>query len=246
MLKQKPRKKNPNELTVGGHLRELKVRLISVLLLFLSAFVLCYFTSGDILNYLLQIGKSAGYKFVYLAPQEVLVQQLRIAGMLAAVFVSPVFILQTVLFISPALDVKHLLLKLSILMIIGYTLFLFGGCFAYKVLIPFVYTFLYQIGMASNITASISVENYLTLFLTITGCLGIAFETPLCCVSLVRVGVLNTAILRNIRPFIVIAIFVFAALITPPDVFSQCLVAVPLLVLYQISIMLCGFIQKKY
>lgn len=243
LLKQK--KRNPNNYTMGEHLRELKRRIISVFLVFLVVFILCYAFSDRILEYLLKLGKSAGYRFVYLAPQEILVQQLRLAGTIAAVATSPIIIVQSALFVSPALNIKHLLLKLTALMSVGYVLFACGGLFSYKVLIPFVYATLYQIGEASQITASVSVENYLTLFITIIMCLGIAFETPLCCICLTRVGVLSSDTMRRIRPFMIIVIFIFAALVTPPDVLSQCVVAVPLLVLYQLSIVVCKFIQRK-
>lgn len=238
-------KRNQNELTISEHLRELKFRMISVFAIFALLFIFCYLFSDNILDYLLQLGKSAGYRFVYLAPQEILVQQLRIAGTLAAIIVSPVFILQIAFFVSPALNIHNMLLKLLGFMVAGYLLFLCGEVFAYKILIPFIYTFLYQIGSASHVTSSISVENYLTLFLTIMMCLGAAFETPLCCISLTRLGILTADVMKSIRPFVIIVIFVFAALVTPPDVLSQCIVALPLLALYQLSILMCRFIQKK-
>ena len=218
------KKKNPNEMDLSGHVKELKHRMMFVLVVFLVVFIAAYIKSNDLMNLITSLGKSIGYKFIYLAPQEVIVQQFRIAGVTALICNLPIIVYEIVAFIA-------------------LVLFLLGTIFAYEILLPFVYRFLYETGQTSKITAQISIKEYITLFITLESCIGIVTEMPLICIMLTKVGILTPDIMVKIRAYIIVAIFIVAAIITPPDVVSQMMVAIPMICLYQVSIILCKFIK---
>lgn len=239
------KKKNPNELSFGGHLKELKHRMFVVLAVFVVVFIISYIKCNDLMDFIVSMGKEIGYRFVYLAPQEVIVQQFRVAGLTAFICSLPIIAYEIVAFISPVFGKsKKSFFGLLLIGLIALVLFVLGTIFAYKILLPFVYKFLYDIGKASKITAQVSIKEYITLFITIETCIGVVAEMPLICIMLTKVGLLTPAIMKKIRPYIIVVIFLVAALITPPDIVSQVMVAVPMVGLYQISIIICNLVKE--
>ena len=97
----------------------------------------------------------------------------------------------------------------------------------------------------SDITASVSVANYVSFLLTIFVIMGVIFELPVVCVTLTSLGLLKVEWMVKARKFAIIIIFLVAAIVTPPDVVSQCMVAVPMLGLYQFSILICKLISRR-
>ncbi len=104
--------------------------------------------------------------------------------------------------------------------------------------------FLIGISAGSEITASISVQNYITFLLTIFMIFGIVFELPVISVLLTQMRLLKVEWMKKGRRVIIIVIFVVAALITPPDIVSQVMVAIPMVGLYEISIIICSILMK--
>lgn len=237
------KKKNPNEMDLSGHVKELKHRMMFVLVVFLVVFIAAYIKSNDLMNLITSLGKSIGYKFIYLAPQEVIVQQFRIAGVTALICDLPIIVYEIVAFIAPVFSSKKSFIGMLFIGFIALVLFLLGTIFAYEILLPFVYRFLYETGQTSKITAQISIKEYITLFITLESCIGIVTEMPLICIMLTKVGILTPDIMVKIRAYIIVVIFIIAAIITPPDAVSQMMVAIPMICLYQVSIILCKFIK---
>ena len=159
------KKKNPNDLTLSGHLKELKHRVIICLIVFIVIFIAAYLNCNKLLEFVMKTGKEIGYDFVYLAPQEVILQQFRIAAVIAIICDLPIIIYELVAFVSPVFESKKSFLSLLLLGIIAIILFLLGTVFAYKILLPFVYKFLFDIGETSKINAQISIKEYISLFL---------------------------------------------------------------------------------
>lgn len=237
------KKKNPNELDLSGHVRELKHRLIIVIIIFLVVFIAAYLKSNDLMNLITILGNNIGYEFIYLAPQEVILQQFRIAGVTALICDLPVIVYEISAFIAPVFSSKKSFVVILFIGFVAIGLFILGTIFTYEILLPFVYRFLYETGQASKITAQISIKEYVTLFITLESCIGIVTEMPLICIMLTKIGILTPNIMIKIRAYIIVAIFVIAAIITPPDVVSQMMVAIPMVFLYQASIILCKFIK---
>lgn len=237
------KKKNPNEMSLSEHVKELKNRLIVIIIVFLIVFIASYIESNHILKFFMTLGEEIGYEFIYLSPQEVIIQQFRLAGVTALICDLPVIVYQIIVFISPAIDNKKSFLSLLLVCIIAIILFLLGAIFAYKILLPFVYKFLYDIGTATNILAQISIKEYITLFITIETCMGIITELPLICIVLTKIGVLTTKTMITIRPYVIVIMLILSAIITPPDVVSQLMIAIPMICLYQLSIFICKVIK---
>ena len=238
------KKKNPNEMDLSEHVKELKHRVMIVLSIFIIVFIVAYLNCNSIMKICTDIGTKVGYEFVYLAPQEVIIQQFRIAGLTAFICDLPIIVYEVIAFIAPVFTNKQSFLNILILGIVALILFLVGALFAYEVLLPFIYKFLFDIGQTSKITAQISIKEYISLFITTETCIGVVTEMPLICVMLTKVGILTPNIMCKIRPYIIVIIFIVSAIITPPDVFSQMTVALPMVLLYQISIFICKFIKE--
>ena len=130
-------------------------------------------------------------------------------------------------------------------LIFGVGFFALGAFFAYKVVLPFMLQFLIKQGQGTDYVASVSIANYISFLLLIFTIFGFIFEMPLVSVILSRLGILTPKIMRKIRGGAIVAIFVVAAIITPPDIFSQIMVGVPMVALYELSIGLCILFQKR-
>lgn len=239
------RKRDPNNMTIAEHLRELKSRVFKVVFTFLAVFILCYVKCGDLLDAVLNIGQQVGYVIVYISPSEVLLQQIYVASTFAFFITCPILVYEIVVFITPVFDKKYMKYDLLAYGCFAIAMFCAGVLFAYKVLLPFMYNFLFEIGIDSGIKANISLEKYISAFLTLIKCLGIIFEMPIICLLLTKVGILTPEKMKKFRRIVIVIIFVISAIITPPDIVSQLVVAVPMIGLYQISILICKFVKKE-
>ena len=235
--------KDTDNLTYSEHLKVLKNYLIAPFIVFLIIFVIAYSYSNTIMTLVIKDAREIGFVFVYLAPQEVLIQQLRIAFTLAVLVSIPLVIFAVYVFISPVIALRHKILKGLGLELASIFLYLVGFAFTYKILLPFTLRYLYSIGTIADINANISLENFISLFITFMVVLGTIFELPLVVIILTKWGILNPNILRKIRPFVIVLVFVIAAVVTPPDVVSQLMVAIPMLILFEISRFICRFIK---
>ena len=175
-------------------------------------------------------------------------QQFRLAALGALVISSPVILFELYGFARPGLlDSERSALKAALLL--GLVFFAIGVCFAYFIAIPFMLNFLISLNddaiLLSSIEASISVASYLDFVLLMFIIFGVMFEMPLVSVVLGRFGLLTPAMMNKARPFAIILIFVIGAIVTPPDIVSQIMVAVPMILLYLLSTLLCKIFYKK-
>lgn len=238
------RKKNPDgEMSLTGHLRELRNRLLVCLVLLVAAALAGLHFAPEIVETLLNIGEQYHYRFVYIAPQELLMQYVSVALIFALVVTTPMLCYQLWAFVRPGLKKGENLLFLLVL-IFGLICFCLGVFFAFKIMMPFMLNFLISFGETSDATASISVENYMSFLMTVFLVFGAIFELPVLSMTLTGMGILQVRWMRKGRRIMVVVIFLISALITPPDVVSQIMVAIPLLALYEISILLCTVFQK--
>ncbi len=132
----------------------------------------------------------------------------------------------------------------KLVLLLGLMLFCIGILFAYKVTLPFMLNFLVTLEGTDYITASISIESYINLCLTMFIIFGCVFEMPLVTIILAKMGIANPEIMKKGRGVAIVLIFLVAAIITPPDIVSQCFVAVPMCLLYFVSIFLSGIFYK--
>lgn len=231
------------EMSLSEHLRELRNRLFVCLAVLLATTLAGLYFAPRIVELLLDIGRSYRYRFVYIAPQELLLQYVATAlvcGLSAAV---PVLLYEVWAFIRPGLKRQEKALFLFA-MIFGLICFCGGVYFAFKIMLPFMLYFLISLSGGSSASASISVQNYISFLTTVFLIFGAVFELPVVSVLLSRLGILKVRWMRKGRRVMIVTIFFIAALITPPDIVSQIMVAVPMLALYELSILLCAASQK--
>lgn len=230
-------------MTLSGHLRELRNRLvICIICLFVSFFVGLHF-APNIVEILTDIGEAYGYSYVFLAPQELLMQYFSVALIAAVCIMFPVVAYHIWAFIRPGLKKNENVLFLAALFF-GLICFVIGVFFAYKIMMPFMLYFLINLSEGSEIAASISVQSYLNFVFSIFIIFGLIFELPILSVLLTQLGLLKVEWMKKSRKVIIIVIFFVAAVVTPPDVVSQIMVAIPILVLYELSILICTGLDK--
>ena len=248
--KHKKEKKENSEavMTVSGHLKEMRNRIFVILLVFIAAVVFFITVAPHLIMFFQDMGAQYGYEFVFIAPQELLMQQFRLAVVGALVVSSPVILFEAYAFIRPGLT-KSETSTLRIALWFGLLFFCVGILFAYFIALPFMLNFLINLkndqALMDTIRASISVASYLDFVLLMFIIFGCMFEMPLISVVLSRFGLLTPSMMNKLRPFAIIIIFILAAIVTPPDVVSQIMVAVPMILLYLLSTLLCKVFYKK-
>ena len=232
-------------MTLTGHLKELRNRLIVCAVVFVVSVVITLMYADRLIDILTAMGQGY-YTFVSIAPQEKLMQYFRVSLLAAFVVTVPVALYQVYAFAKPGLK-KSETFFLKLVILLGLALFCVGVAFAYKLMMPFMLRFLSTgIEGAEYIQTTTSIESYVNLCLTMFIIFGCVFEMPLITIILSKMGIINPQILKQVRGVAIVIIFLIAAIVTPPDIVSQCMVAVPMVLLYFVSIFLSGIFYKPH
>lgn len=225
------------EMTVSGHLRELRNRILVCLAVLVLAMGIGLHFVADIVQALLAMGRPYNYQFVYIAPQELLLQYFSVDLLLALCVTLPVLLYEIWAFLRPGLRRNERILFL-LGMFLGLLSAVAGVLFAYQILLPFMLRFLISLSEGSGVRPSVSVQNYISFLLTFFLIFAAIFELPAAALLFTRFGIIKVSWLKRARKFAIVLIFLIAAVITPPDIISQIMVAVPLIALYEFSIFL--------
>jgi sec-independent protein translocase protein TatC len=237
----KKAKKKERKMTLIGHLGELRRRLIYSAFFFLAGAGFCYYHVEALITDMLN--KAPGMEFVAIAPEELLISQIRIAFLGGVIVASPLIIMQIWMFVKPGLIVKekrYLLLSL----LVGAMFFVSGIAFAYMVILPMTLKFLAGFEM-DRISSFISFSSYLSFATNMLLSFGLVFELPIVMLLLSLFGILKVKTVVKFRKHILIIILTVAAFLTPPDVVSQLLMAVPMLILFEIGILFARVAEKS-
>jgi len=230
-------------MSLSGHLRELRNRILVCVILLVVTFGLCLSVAPQIVTLLTDMGKRYNYVYVYIAPQELFLVYMNVALVGAVVVCFPVLAYQVYAFCSPGLSGKERA-YISGSLVAGALCFLLGVAFAYFISLPFMLRFLIQFTGEVDVSASISIQQYVSFLLTVFVIFGLVFELPVVSVLLTGLGLVKAEWLVKGRKVMIVVIFVLAAIITPPDIVSQVMVAVPMLLLYEVSIFLSRAVGK--
>ena len=242
--KAKPEASNDGSMSLSGHLKELRNRLLICVVVLVAGFCVCLAVAPRLITLFSDMGTAYGYTLVYLAPAELLLTEFSIAFVGSLVLSFPVLAYHIYAFCSPGLRNKERSC-IQAGLFAGTLFFLLGVTFARLVSVPFMLRFLISLTGAVDVSASISIQQYISFLLTVFLIFGIVFEMPVITVILTALGILRAEWLAKARRFMIVGIFFLAAVITPPDVVSQIMVAVPMLLLYELSILLCRLVGKR-
>ena len=213
------------------HLEELRKRIIYALVALVAGAIVGIVFSQRLINFLTQ---PLHADLVFLTPSEALMTQLKVALIAGALIASPIIFYQFWRFIRPALHPGEA--KYITWAVLFSTVFFAGGmAFAYLVMIPFGMKFLLSFE-TEKLHAMLSIKNYIG---TVTGFMfatGLVFQMPIVIFFLTKLGIVKPRMLMKHQRIAIVIILIVAAILSPPDVFSQILMAIPLLVLYELSV----------
>lgn len=235
------RKVDPEEkLPFVAHLEELRWRLIYCVVTVAVTFAALYVMS----DYLYQvIRKPIGRELVFLAPAEAFFVYLKISIYAALIVSVPMILYQAWEFIAPGLlPVERR--SAGPFVIFGTIFFAIGAAFCYFMVLPYGLEFLIGYG-GEGLTPMISVGAYVSFVFKLMIAFGVIFELPIVILFLTRLGIMDPESIAAKRPYLVVGSFIIASLLTPPDIFTQIIMALPIIALFEMSLLAARFFVKE-
>ena len=227
-----------------SHLVELRSRLVKALIVVLVMFGVCFYFSGEIMKFLSQPLYQAlppGTRPIFTDQAGAFFTLTKVAFLTAVLVSLPWILYQAWAFVAPGLYEHEK--RFALPLIFSSVLFLVIGIgFAYLFVLPAAYKFFIKFSEATGAETLQDLQKYWDFTLAIFFGFGLTFEVPVVEMLLVKLGMVTTTQLREMRRYVVVGAFVVAAVLTPPDVISQFMLAVPLVLLYELGIFLAGFI----
>ena len=237
------------------HLTELRSRLVKSIIYLFIFFLICYFFAENIYSFLVapyaDAVKNDGLdrRMIFTALHETFITYLKVAFFAAMFVSSPIILTQIWKFVAPGLykNEKRALLPY---LVATPTLFLFGGMLVYYLIMPLAIKFFLSFETSSHlgslpIQLEAKVNEYLSLIMRLIFAFGISFQLPVLLSLLARVGFIDSEYLKKRRKYVIVIIFAVAAILTPPDPITQIGLGIPLLILYELSILSVKMIEKK-
>lgn len=227
------------KLTLYQHLKELRIRILYCAIVFMICFAISYLNIKHICSFLLKplnLSYSGNVNMIYTALEEAFLTYLKLSFMSAFLISIPFFLVQIYLYTSPALYIKEKRIFILIL-ILSPILFIAGGLFAYYIVLPQAFRFF--IGF-ENATMHYEgkISEYISLSMHIIIAFVISFQLPILLLLLVKLKIISIESLRKNRKYYILIIAIIAAILTPPDVISQIALIIPMIFLYETSIIM--------
>ena len=257
MTKKMKKKRSHEDKDTGfvSHLTELRKRLIHSFIFLFIFFIICYFFAEYLYGFLVEPYAQAvredgtNRRLIFTALQETFLTYLKVSFFTAFFVTCPFILMQIWKFIAPGLY-KHEKTAILPYLVLTPVLFLLGGMLVYYLIMPLAIKFFLSFettGISTNLPIQLEakVNEYLSLVMKLIFAFGISFQLPVILSLLARVGIVNSNFLKERRKYFIVIIFAAAALLTPPDPITQIGLAVPLLILYELSIFSVKIIENK-
>lgn len=232
-------------LTIIEHIDELRSRLVVIVGFFIAAIMGSFFLAKPLIQFLQVDGEAENITLNAFNVIDPAMIYLKVIIFIAVILISPMLMYQLWAFISPGLHERERQVTLSYIPF-TFLLSIGGIAFAYMVLLPYVMRFMMNLSMDLGIVQTIGINEYFNFLFQLTIPFAIIFQLPIVLLFLTRLGILNPTRLVQVRKYAYFVLFVIAAFITPPDLFSHLFVTVPLFVLYEFSIIISRFGYRKY
>ena len=247
--------KSENESGFVSHLTELRKRLVHSFIFLFIFFIGCYFFSENLYGFLVEpfakAVKESGLerRLIFTALQETFLTYLKVSFFTAFFITCPYILVQIWKFIAPGLY-KHEKVAIIPYLVLTPILFFLGGMLVYYLIMPLAIKFFLSFestGLSTGLPIQLEakVNEYLSLIMKLIFFFFLSFQLPVVLSLLARVGIVDAKFLKERRKYVVVMIFAAAAILTPPDPITQIGLAIPLLILYELSIFSVNIIEKK-
>lgn len=227
------------KMTLMQHFSELRSRILWTAFVFVLAFAFGWIISDYVESFLSAplLGVWNEASLLYTEITDGLMIQFSLATLVALIITVPVLLWNVWAYIAPGLHKNEKQFLIPIFFI-SPLLFITGAAFAFYILFPFVFRFFLQINESASVPTVLlpSIKGYLAFSIGLLKVFGFAFQLPLILIGLNRIGLLSKQVAIKSRRYVIIGVFVLAAMLTPPDILSQVLLALPMLLLFEISL----------
>lgn len=230
--------------SVLAHLAALRrILVISAATIAVAFFLVFYFAADTLMTLLLSPITARGIEVIYTAMSEALMTKMKVSFIAAVVLVSPVVFWQIWAFIKPALYPSE---KRSVrwLFLVTVLLFLLGVSFCYSAVYMLAVDF-FLISGENLAVPMLSIDKYVSFLFGFVVPFGLAFELPVALYLTTRLGLTDYKMLASKRKFVILAVAIVAAILTPPDVVSQVMLSVPILLLFEVALLICRFVKPR-
>ncbi len=232
--------------TLISHLLELRSRLLRAMVAVLVAFLPCAYYSNQLFDWLsapLLAKLPPGQKLIATTVTATFTAPLKLSLLAGLLIAMPYVLYQLWAFVAPGLYRREKRFAMPLL-VSAILLFYAGVAFSYALVFPLVFRF-FIATTPQNVLFMADISNYLHFALTLFVAFGVAFETPVAVVLLVLTGLVPLARLRALRGYVLIVVFIIAAILTPPDVMSQTAMAVPMYLLFEGGLLFAALLQRN-
>lgn len=235
---------NTQDMSAFNHLQELrKVLIICIVTIGVTSICVYVLALDSLLQFLMSPIDRLGLETVMIGVTEGFIVRLKVAFFAGLLLSVPVILWQVLRFIFPALYPNEK--KASIVLVIGGAILFAGGIiFSFSLVLNMALKVM-LFDFAGGISPMISLSKYVSFIMLILFPFGLIFEIPLIAVILTRIGIVSPAFMKKHRKVVIFSSFVVAAFLTPPDIFSQVLLAVPMVILYEFGIIVSSLVSRK-